>query len=317
MDEVWVPTAFHQSIFMRDARMSAEQVRVVPEPVDTVWFDPALSAAGAASAEWILPHKHTRFVSVFKWEHRKGWDVLLSSWWSAFTRADAVALYIRTSAYHSSDDFQGALLAHLISAHGCTDATATIMSREAHSPQWCFDATAEDELPAHHTATPQHRSLRDLPAVVFIPELSESGLRDMYAMADCFVLPSRGEGWGRPHVEAMAMQLPVIATAWSGPTAFMTAQNSLPLRFTHIKALQSGPFIGHGFAEPDGEHLSELMQWVHKNPSQAAALGRKAREHMKRHFSQEAVTQVVRANIERIAAKNNSAPAKARRNEDL
>ena len=26
----------------------------------------------------------------------------------------------------------------------------------------------------------------------------------------------------RPHVEAMAMGLPLIATNWSGPTAFMT-----------------------------------------------------------------------------------------------
>lgn len=29
---------------------------------------------------------------------------------------------------------------------------------------------------------------------------------------------SPGEGWGRPHVEAMSMALPVIATNWSGST---------------------------------------------------------------------------------------------------
>lgn len=40
---------------------------------------------------------------------------------------------------------------------------------------------------------------------------------------------SPGEGWGRPHVEAMAMELPVIATNWSGPTEFMTEENSYPL----------------------------------------------------------------------------------------
>jgi len=27
----------------------------------------------------------------------------------------------------------------------------------------------------------------------------------LYKAADAFVLPSRGEGWGRPHVEAMSM----------------------------------------------------------------------------------------------------------------
>ena len=40
---------------------------------------------------------------------------------------------------------------------------------------------------------------------------------------DAFVLPSRGEGWGRPHVEAMAMGLPVIATNWSGPTEYVSS----------------------------------------------------------------------------------------------
>jgi glycosyltransferase involved in cell wall biosynthesis len=31
----------------------------------------------------------------------------------------------------------------------------------------------------------------------------------IYSQAHAFVLPSRGEGWGRPYMEAMSMQLPV------------------------------------------------------------------------------------------------------------
>jgi glycosyltransferase involved in cell wall biosynthesis len=42
----------------------------------------------------------------------------------------------------------------------------------------------------------------------------------MYKAADAFVLPSHGEGWGRPIMEAMSMGLPVIATNWSGQTAY-------------------------------------------------------------------------------------------------
>jgi glycosyltransferase involved in cell wall biosynthesis len=49
---------------------------------------------------------------------------------------------------------------------------------------------------------------------------------------DCVVIPSRGEGWGRPHVEAMSMELPLIATYWSGPTEFMTENNSYPLNIS-------------------------------------------------------------------------------------
>lgn len=46
----------------------------------------------------------------------------------------------------------------------------------------------------------------------------QTALPHLYLAADAFVLPSRGEGWGRPHTEAMAMELPVITTNWSGPT---------------------------------------------------------------------------------------------------
>ena len=48
----------------------------------------------------------------------------------------------------------------------------------------------------------------------------------LYAGADAFVLASRGEGWGRPWMEAMAMGLPTIGSRWSGTTMFMDDANS-------------------------------------------------------------------------------------------
>jgi glycosyltransferase involved in cell wall biosynthesis len=45
-------------------------------------------------------------------------------------------------------------------------------------------------------------------------------VRDLLASADAFVLPTRGEGWGLPIAEAMAMELPVLVTNYSGPAAF-------------------------------------------------------------------------------------------------
>ena len=40
--------------------------------------------------------------------------------------------------------------------------------------------------------------------------LLQTAMPSLYKSVDCFVLPSRGEGWGRPQTEAMAMGLPVI-----------------------------------------------------------------------------------------------------------
>jgi hypothetical protein len=46
--------------------------------------------------------------------------------------------------------------------------------------------------------------------------------------AGAFVLASKGEGWGRPYVEAMSMQLVVIATNFSGPTEYiLDGENAL------------------------------------------------------------------------------------------
>ena len=79
----------------------------------------------------------------------------------------------------------------------------------------------------------EDRRLRDSPCaqVRWLEgnELAREALREAYAAASAFVLPTRGEGWGLPCVEAMAMALPVIATNFSGPTAYLTERNGYPL----------------------------------------------------------------------------------------
>jgi hypothetical protein len=45
------------------------------------------------------------FFSVFKWEQRKGWDVLLKAFLQEFSGADDVVLYLLINAYHSDTNF--------------------------------------------------------------------------------------------------------------------------------------------------------------------------------------------------------------------
>lgn len=53
-------------------------------------------------------------------------------------------------------------------------------------------------------------------------------------MADAFVLPTHGEGWGRPVMEAMAMELPCIVTYWSGLTDLVDESTAILLKPTKM-----------------------------------------------------------------------------------
>lgn len=65
-------------------------------------------------------------------------------------------------------------------------------------------------------------------------DISRAEMREAYSRADAFVLPTRGEGWGLPVLEAMSMSVPAIVTNFSGPTGFVTSENGYPLPFERI-----------------------------------------------------------------------------------
>lgn len=123
MDEVWVPSEFMKTVFEKGG---ATNVRVVGESVDTHFFQPipsirrgstlsvqedpsnGLELTRARLMEEVFQVHPTAgaegpiFVSIFKWEMRKGWDILLDVYFHAFTKEDLVSLLIVTQEYHES-----------------------------------------------------------------------------------------------------------------------------------------------------------------------------------------------------------------------
>jgi glycosyltransferase involved in cell wall biosynthesis len=274
MDAVWVPTDFHVSTFVKSGVNPAKVIKVV-QAVDVAFFDPAkhdvlplpIGTSVMVHEGLQLEHGDSRgkgfvFLSVFKWEQRKGWDVLLKAFLQEFSGDDDVVLYLLINAYHSDTNFSGKI-------H---------MFVEESSIKEPLDGWAEIRIIDEH--------------------VPQSVLPRLYKAADTFVLPTRGEGWGRPVVEAMAMELPVIVTNWSGPTEYLTVDNGYPLDVDRLTEVTEGPFKGHLCAEPSVDHLRALMRHVVGDSEEARSRGRKARRDMMERFSPEIVARIVADQIQ-------------------
>lgn len=271
MDYIWVPTDFHVSTF-RESGVDPLKVKKIIQPVDSAFFDPSkveplsLDAVSklVLGSEKLVSKAQFVFLSVFKWEYRKGWDVLLRSYLEEFSKDDDVALCFLTNAFHTESNFDKKIVEHVkgLNLEKPFKILAPVYVIEGHIPQ------------------------------VDLPRL--------YKAVDAFVLPSRGEGWGRPVVEAMAMELPVITTNWSGPTEFLTDENSYPLPYDGMSEVEDGPFKGHLWAEPSVDGLRFLMRRVMRNRDEARAKGVQARVDMKRRFSPEIVAEEIVHHLQEI-----------------
>jgi glycosyltransferase involved in cell wall biosynthesis len=291
MHEVWVPTNFSYGIFADAMGDSRHRLAVVEEPVDTDFFRPIDYADVARNRqegvlgrlpstlkalEAHISAKSTIFLFVGKWEERKGVRMLIRAFYRALAtedRADgtgkpAAVLVVLTAAYHSTNKFDKEIQ-KILKEEGLA-AKAALRSAQ----------------------------------YVLLTDVPQEHMPHLYSAATALVIPSTGEGWGRPHVEAMACGTPVIATAWSGPTAYLTEENGYPLRVAGMQAATG--WDGHRWALPDEEHLRALLTEVHADHSAGSddsslrKKGRQARTDMISRFSFDAFSRVLARELRRI-----------------
>ena len=138
------------------------------------------------------------------------------------------------------------------------------------------------------------------PVVVMVnAEFAPHQMGALYRSADCFVLPTRGEGWGMPVLEAMACGLPAIATAWSAIPDFLTEDTGYPLAVRSlVPAVARCPWYeGFRWAEPDVEHLRLLLRTVAEDPVEARRRGERAAAAVAAGYSLETVARRVKERV--------------------
>jgi glycosyltransferase involved in cell wall biosynthesis len=239
----------HNLVTFRRSGVAPEKLLAIPSCIDTDVYTP-----DGPRLE-LPPQLIDRFVflSVFDWTYRKGWDVLLGSYCQEFGPKDGVGLLIKLTRSHHQ------------SMHGITKQANSFL----------------EDLGT---------SLSERPDIVFSDAILDAGgMAALYRSVQGFVLPSRGEGWGRPYMESMACGLPTIGTRATGNLDFMNDSNSFLIDAVEVpvpeEAAREIPvYAGHCWYEPNVESVRTALRQVARNGNLRAERAINGLRDVRTHF---------------------------------
>jgi glycosyltransferase involved in cell wall biosynthesis len=129
--------------------------------------------------------------------------------------------------------------------------------------------------------------LASVGGIIIDDDLSPGEMGALVAMCDVYVSLHRSEGFGLGMAEAMYFGRPVIGTAYSGNTDFMSAANSCPIGYRLVEVgpaeLRFNPGAelvyeyGQLWAEPDINEASKRLRFLIANPDARRRIGERAR----------------------------------------
>lgn len=133
------------------------------------------------------------------------------------------------------------------------------------------------------------------PRIVVMNEtLSYRDLLQLKAGSDCYISLHKSEGWGFGMIEAMALGVPVLATAYSGNMDFCTEDTTWLVDY-EIVDLRQGDYIfvrpNSQWAEPSVDHAAAQLRAAFDNPQMRQAKADAALAHIREKFSREAIAE--------------------------
>ncbi len=160
------------------------------------------------------------FVSVFGWNYRKGYDVLLKAYFDEFDSQEEVSLLIVSRFQTGNSKYHRSKIENDI-----------------------------DEIMKNFPN-------KDLPHVARYSQVTpEKDMPKIYRAADAFILTSRGEGGNLPALEATMCGLPVIMTNCSGQQGYLDSDHAYLIEIDRLVEMQRGQMHLHYW---DGQQFPAL-----------------------------------------------------------
>lgn len=246
VDEVWVPNEWVHSAFENAGY--TDNIEVIPYGIDFSYRPTAYdctSCRGKHMGEYrggsCLNDNTFTFLSVMRWYHIKGVDVLLESFIREFSGDDDVRLVLKTTSNNNFD---------------MGDISKTV-KKFANK----IGVTNPPEI------------------AIRTDMLSEQHLMDLFGLADAFAFPSRAECVGISWAQAMHAGTPVVTTNWSAMNEYISDDEAILINEGDVKTpeprvnwvpMKTGewyPDEGNWF-EPDINAVQEALRKAREMDSQ-------------------------------------------------
>lgn len=214
----------------------------------------------------IRDHYDYVFYSVFEWTERKNPTALLEAYFKEFHGNDRVALVLKTYVDN-------------------------------------FSSNKRKEIDDHIAQVKNRLNMTSYPDVyLFRRLLDREQIYRFHQTFDCFVSAHRGEGWGIPQMEAMAMGKTVISTACGGIHEHMLPNECYLIPYKLVDLKQNSRNAqwytdDQKWAEVDSQSLQKAMRSAYNN-REKSKLGERAKQAVTERFYPNVVGQIM---LERLA----------------
>lgn len=233
LDHIFVGSQWAKNVIEKNGVGNSRSCSVIPFGVDTEIFSPGPS---------LVDEKTTLFLSIGKWEIRKGHDIICEAFNRAFEPTDDVRLIMN-----------------------------------CHNP-FLVDP-ANPAADGNKGWTNLYRTSRLGNKISVIPDRlpTQMDVAKLMNTVDCGLFPARAEGWNLELLEMMACGKQVIATDYSAHTQFCDDDNCMLIDTTDLEEAYDGKwFKGQGkwalVGEPQIEQLIAYMRSVHQKKRAGVSL---------------------------------------------